>query len=329
MAQSATRRGDPDLPHRYVFDEGHHIFDAADSAFSIRLSGQEGMELRRWIRGAENSGRRGKGLKGRVEDLIGDDEDARQNMEQIITAARSLPADGWLGRLSDNSPFGPTENFLALVRQLILTRSADTDPYHSLETPVDHVNDDLKKAADDVTHALQELMQPLHKLAAQLLKKLDDDAAELDSNMRARLESVSRSLIRRADIISQGWIPMLARLGHEKNEAFVDWFELDRFQGRDMDTGMYRHWVDPSLPFVETVLKPAHGAVITSATLRDRTADNENPDIEWHAAEVRTGAAHLITPPRRMSLKSPFNYADQSRIFIVNDMNKRLALIPI
>ncbi len=36
---------------RLVFDEGHHLFDAADSAFSGHLSGLETTELRRWIRG--------------------------------------------------------------------------------------------------------------------------------------------------------------------------------------------------------------------------------------------------------------------------------------
>ena len=36
-------------PLRYVFDEGHHIFDAADAAFSAALCGAETAELRRWL----------------------------------------------------------------------------------------------------------------------------------------------------------------------------------------------------------------------------------------------------------------------------------------
>ena len=32
---------------------------------------------------------------------------------------------------------------------------------------------------------------------------------------------------------------------------------------------MFRHYLDPTEPFVNAVIKPAHGAVITSATLRD------------------------------------------------------------
>ncbi len=56
---------------RSVFDEGHHIFDAADSALSASLSALETAELRRWIRGAEGQrGRRGRGLDERVSDLI-------------------------------------------------------------------------------------------------------------------------------------------------------------------------------------------------------------------------------------------------------------------
>ncbi|VAX03202.1 DinG family ATP-dependent helicase YoaA [hydrothermal vent metagenome] len=334
MVQSGTRIGDPDLPSRYVFDEGHHLFDAADSAFSAHLTGQEGLELRRWVRGAEETRRRSKGLKGRLEDMITDDDEARKALEHIITAARCLPAEGWHGRIIDNNAFGPAEKFLELIRRQIFTRHHGSDQYHSLETPADHPVDGLLAAAETFYSALNDLAQPLKKLSALLLKKLDDETADLDSSMRTRLDSVSRTLIRRADILTGGWIPMLNSLKGDKNENFVDWFELNRIQGREVDTGMYRHWVDPSLPFAEIVLKPAHGVVITSATLRDRTIDPknadsaknrdvaQNSDVEWHAAEVRTGGAHMINTPRRQSLKSPFNYAAQSRIFIVNDMNK-------
>ena len=43
---------------RIIFDEGHHVFEAADSAFATRLSGLEAFELRRWIRGNEGRPRR-------------------------------------------------------------------------------------------------------------------------------------------------------------------------------------------------------------------------------------------------------------------------------
>ena len=36
---------------------------------------------------------------------------------------------------------------------------------------------------------------------------------------------------------------------------------------------MHRHWVDPTRPFAEYVAKPAHGVVVTSATLTDGSGD--------------------------------------------------------
>ncbi|HYM98437.1 MAG TPA: ATP-dependent DNA helicase, partial [Aestuariivirgaceae bacterium] len=63
---------------RIVFDEGHHLFDAADSAFSGQLSGHETAELRRWIRGSEVQGRRGRSLTERLGDLIGEDKAAEK-----------------------------------------------------------------------------------------------------------------------------------------------------------------------------------------------------------------------------------------------------------
>ena len=65
MAQAALGGlDDATVPTRYVFDEGHHLLEAADSAFSVRLSGREGRELRRWVVGAEAGGGREQGVCG-------------------------------------------------------------------------------------------------------------------------------------------------------------------------------------------------------------------------------------------------------------------------
>lgn len=325
MVQSATRQGEADLPSRYVFDEGHHLFDAADNVFSAHLTGQEGLELRRWIRGAEIKNRRGKGLKGRLDDLIVDEEEAGQFLNKVYLAAACLPADGWHSRLVEGGPFGPMEKFLILIRAQIYARTAGADNYHSVETYTTDPSAELIDAAKDLKAALDDLIAPLKRLSALLLKKLDQEADELDSATRNRLESISRSISRRCETLSDGWCPMLEAFasGLTIDENFVDWFELSKIGGRESDVGMYRHWIDPSLPFSNVVLKSSHGALITSATLRDRLSDNQNPDIEWNSAEIRTGAAHFINPPSRHSLKSPFDYEKQARVFIVNDLNIR------
>ncbi|MFM7688563.1 MAG: ATP-dependent DNA helicase, partial [Alphaproteobacteria bacterium] len=66
MIQAALGGGEDGRALRLVFDEGHHLFDAADSAFSADLTGVELAELRRWLLGAEGGRSRARGLKRRL-----------------------------------------------------------------------------------------------------------------------------------------------------------------------------------------------------------------------------------------------------------------------
>ncbi|HEX3676875.1 MAG TPA: ATP-dependent DNA helicase, partial [Sphingomicrobium sp.] len=72
-------RGREDAPGRILFDEGHRLFDAADSTFAVAFGGQEAIELRRWIVGPESKARgRRRGLAARLMDVASyDDEGAR------------------------------------------------------------------------------------------------------------------------------------------------------------------------------------------------------------------------------------------------------------
>jgi ATP-dependent DNA helicase DinG len=73
-------------------------------------------------------------------------------------------------------------------------------------------------------------------------------------------------------------------------------------------------------PFAAAVLQPAHGVVVTSATLRAR------PDAlldDWRDADARTGAAQLPVPARHFAATSPFDYAAQARVLIVTDVKPR------
>ncbi|MFW6077786.1 MAG: hypothetical protein ACOC71_08525, partial [Hyphomicrobiales bacterium] len=108
---------------RIVFDEGHHLFDAADAAFSGHLTGFEMAELRRWIRGPEGRRGRGRGLADRLGDLVGDDETAQGLLDDILGRARGLAGPGWQARVQAGQGDGPAEAFLALVRQQVLARA--------------------------------------------------------------------------------------------------------------------------------------------------------------------------------------------------------------
>lgn len=317
VAQAASRAGDPDLPKRLVFDEGHHVFEAADSAFSIHLSGLEGADLRRWLRGKESGGNtRARGLKNRLDELIADDEDAKKLLDEVLEAARLLPSDNWMGRVTGAAPMTRFETFLMLVRAQVMARVDARGP-HSIEASVADPIDGLVDAAQALFEALAGLARPMTALATLLLQRLDEDADVLDSSSRGRLESGARSLRMRAEMVT-AWAAMAEGMGGPVPDDFVDWLAIDRIDGRERDIGYSRHFVDPTKPFADIVLDSAHGVLVTSATLRDTASDAEN----WQTADMRTGAQHLLVPPKRLYVPSPFDYEKQTKILIVGDVNK-------
>lgn len=327
---------DGGAPLRAVFDEGHHVFEAADSAFAVHLSGQETYELRRWLVGADTRARsasRVRGLKRRIEDLVIGDADAVAALEAALRAARRLTSEGWLQRLSRDEAQGPVELFLAAVRQQVFARARGSDGPYSLETEAKPPVESLPAAAQSLDQTLAQLQEPLQALDKALAKRLDDEADSLDSDARRRIETARRGLQRRGVLQIAAWRSMLRSLTQDTPDDYVDWFAVERVDGREFDVGFYRHWVDPTLPFCEAVLRPAHGVIVTSATLTDATPTNATPgdgaeggaasiDDAWAGAEMRSGAAHLPAPALRVQVPSPFDYAEQTRVLIVRDVRK-------
>ena len=320
LSVDETTDAPPERRLRYVFDEGHHLFDAADSGFAALLSGGEMADLRRWIRGPEGRTRsRTRGLQERLRDLVEDSEESKAALDEAIAAAGALAGEGWLSRLHGGGPRGPGEVFLAAAYQHIRARGDDADAFYSLEADTKPLGEEITEAARRLGIGLKRLAAPLLRLARNLRKLLDDKTREFEPYQRARIEAASRGLERRARIVLPAWIAMLDSLETgEVRDEFVDWFALERDDGRDADIGLERHWIDPTIPLAGEVLAHAHGALITSATLRDAGEADD-----WQAAEIRTGANHLPEPPRRASFGSPFRYAEQARIFIVKDVNRR------
>ena len=320
MTRAVLEADSGQLPLRYIFDEGHHVFDAADSTFAAHATGSEGAELRRWLLGSEANSRRSRrtrGLEARIGDLISDN-DSLLIQKNVLRTAQALAAPGWLNRAIENNPRGPMETFLARVRHMVLARVDDNRSPYSLEVSVEELDGDLLQAASETAAALESLRLPLMELVRYLITRLNEEAENLDTPTRLRIEAATRSLRQRAGML-QAWRAMLLDLGQKTPEHFVDWFAIERIGGQDRDIGMRRHWVDPSQPFAETVLRQAHGVVITSATLRDNPP--EAPD-DWRSAEVHTGALHVALPAERTSLPSPFDYPTATRILIVGDVNR-------
>jgi ATP-dependent DNA helicase DinG len=326
------------VPSRYVFDEGHHVFDAADSAFSAALSGLETAELRRWLRGAEGGRSRSRGLHRRLEELVADRPALQAPLEAALQAAIALPPSDWTSRIHDEGPeldeseptrTNPTEAFLRLIRRQVLARTSGTEAgrgggFGTLECDVFPINPDAAQAAERLARALARIAEPLETLRVRLLARLNDEAEELDEATRNRIEAIGRSLTRRALNPLTAWTAMLKELTTPHAEpgqrpATILFLRLDRRDAfRDVDVGLHRHWLDPTIPFVTTLASPAHGLLVTSATLRD--SGSLDPEIAWAAAEARVGAPHLPSPAIRAAVASPFDYAEQTRAFIVTDV---------
>ena len=295
-----------------MFDEGHHLFDAADSTFSVALGGQEAIELRRWLVGPEGraKGRR-RGLAARLMDVCSYDDEGATALESAVEAARALPSDGWLQRLGEHAAYGPLEALLAEVRGTVYARAKAQDAGYGLETELAEPDGALVAAASGALDALEALARPLAALTRRLEAVLEDAPDWLDYSARARVEGAISGLDWRRESIG-AWIRLLGRIGGAADPDFVDWLAIERVEGREYDVAIHRHWLDPTRPLATAVLAPAHGVLVTSATLRGSG--------EWAEAEARTGARHLPRPARRFEAASPFDYARAAEVLIVTDL---------
>ena len=306
-------------PTRIVFDEGHHVFDAADSTFAADLTGMEAVELRRWVLGPEkgSKGRR-RGLSARLADVASYDEAGGIAITAAREAAEALPGEGWLARIAEGMPSGEIEGLLAAVRATVLARDeSGGDAGYGLETEATGLDGALIEAAGAAENALGALRTPLQRLSGRLEALLSDPPDWLDGQGRARVEGARHALGWRIELIA-AWEALLARLGGPADPAFVDWLALDRAEGREYDMGLHRRWLDPMKPFADVVLTPAHGVMMTSATLRDVGVGDD--EAGWAPAIARSGVGHVASAPALVSVASPFDYANQAEVLIVTDV---------
>ncbi len=233
MVNAARAR--EDAPRRILFDEGHHLFDAADSTFAVTFGGQEAIELRRWIVGPEGRSRgRRRGLAARLMDVASYDEEGALALEAAVEAARALPSDGWLQRVVEGAPFGPVE---ALARR---------GSRHGLRAgqgaggglwPGDRAcraGWGAGVAGERGDAGPRSLAEAARSLGRRLEAVLEDAPDWLDSQARARVDGAIRGLSWRRETVA-AWIALLARIGGEADPQFVDWLAVDRIDGREFD----------------------------------------------------------------------------------------------
>ena len=312
MVNAARAR--EDAPGRILFDEGHHLFDAADSTFAVAFGGQEAIELRRWIVGPEGRSRgRRRGLAARLMDVASYDEEGGRALDAAVEAAKALPSDGWLQRLVEAAPFGPVEALLGEVRGMVFARAKAQEAGYGLETELAEPDGALVSASAAAADVLEALAKPLAALTRRLEAVLEDAPDWLDSQARARVDGAIRGLAWRRETLA-AWIAVLARVGGEADPEFVDWLAVERIDGREYDVAIHRRWLDPTRPLAAAVLAPADGVLVTSATLRGGE--------DWPAADARTGAVHLPLAAGHFEAESPFDYGACSEVLIVTDIKQ-------
>lgn len=312
MVNAARAR--EDAPGRILFDEGHHLFDAADSTFAVAFGGQEAIELRRWIVGPEARSRgRRRGLAARLMDVASYDDEGARALDAAVEAAKALSSEGWLQRLIEGAPFGPVEALLGEVRGTVYARAKAQEAGYGLETELAEPDGALVSQAAASMATLEALQKPLAALTRRLEAVLEDAPDWLDAQARARVEGAINGLSWRREILS-AWIALLARIGGEADPEFVDWLAVERIEGREFDVAIHRHWLDPTKPLAAAVIAPADGVLVTSATLRGGEG--------WPSAEARTGAAHLNAPVGHFEAESPFDYLACSEVLIVTDLKQ-------
>ena len=295
----------------------------------IRIRGvrlrREMAELRRWISGPEGRARsRARGLEERLKDLVADDEAAQSALDEAVAAAGALAGDGWMTRLHRRRPRGPGEAFLAAAY------AACVGAQRRRAKPSIRVKRDteaagrriLSKRRAQLAHALcAALPRRSLRLAQSLRKLLDDEAEELETYSRARIEAAARGLERRAKLIVPAWIAMLDALETRRaRDEFVDWFEIEREDGRDADVGL------------AAALDRSHD----SAGQRSAVAGAWRAHHVGDLARCRNGAkttgsrqkcapARTICRSRRGAPASARRSVmrEQARIFIVKDVERR------
>ena len=272
-------------------------------------------------------------MKRRLDELLAGDPEALADLETALEAARALPGQGWQKRISNAAPVGPAEQFFMVLRQTLYGRVEDVESPYDLQAHFHPAPEPLLETIAPFGAALAGLAAPLHKLAARLRAILDNRAEELESAERARLEGAIRGLELRAAGPVSGWQALLDSAQSGPSDGFVDWMQIDRIDGTDRDVGVARHWLDPTIPFASMVLQPSHGVAVTSATLRDPLPASKGADdaplqtatadtAPWDSALALTGALHLEHPSMRAAFDSPFDYAAQTRILVVNDLER-------
>ena len=323
LHRSAVGRLADDNIHHFIFDEGHHLFNSADNAFSSTLSAREAERLRRFIIKNDNgdmlSGSSGSSLVSMVTDTLGTSGDAQKNIFLLTDKANSLPDIHWESRLTNGTSTIIGEQFLSQIGKFIYAQNLNDQRIYSMECMPMGIAEETISLAKQWADDLKSMIVPAKKLILECETLLEVNSDTLETVEKKNINQLIRTIEYRVLSVIESWHDMLMEVGVETPEGLIDRLFIDRFGAQDVDIGMMRHVIDPMQYFMNSVVRPSRGCAITSASLTD-TADGQD---DWNWAEMRCGTQHLPSPAIRTKVTSPFDYTANTKVIIVNDVNQK------
>ena len=311
---------------RIVFDEGHHLFEASDSAFRTFLCASEAEFMRRFIIKNENGdilGSKATGLKSTITNILGNDTNAQKQVDTILNYAECLPDSKWRERIDIKNPLNTGEKFFCELKEFILNNTKAS--HYDVELNNSYIPNNIIETGYSFADKLQKIIAPTKQLIKLCEDKLKTQYAELDKETRREITNALKIMqFRLLDTITV-WVDMLYKLDNNyENENcdysnIIDSFLLSKINRNHNDIGIRRSYINPIKEFAKYVYPQINGAVITSASLLDST-DDENKNWDW--ALTRTGTNTMENPPNKIVVKSPFDYKKNSRVIVVNDIDK-------
>src|SRR5262249_36589146 len=148
-------------------------------------------------------------------------------------------------------------------------RASNSDSGYGLEAEARPPVDGLIEAAARLADGLDRLATALRRLIECLRRQIEDPENPPETTTTQPNAGTIRVPERRAQIQLGAWSRLLRDLGEPAAAETVEWLSLERYDGNEIDVALNRNWVDPGIPFAHYVAEPAHGVVVTSATLTD------------------------------------------------------------
>jgi ATP-dependent DNA helicase DinG len=276
----------------------------ADSTFAAALTGQEAIELKRWIVGPEKGSRgRRRGLAARLADVASYDEAGGKAIAQAREAAEALPGDGWLARLAEGNPFGPGRGAARRGARVTYARdeSGGQEAGYGIETEAAQLDGnfvELAQQAGDGARRDPPAADPARRAARGAGRGRPD---WLDGAGRARIEGrapFARLADRHARRVGSAARPA-RRAGRSRFRRLA--------RGRALRRARVRRRAAPALPRSDEAVRQsrARAGARRHADQRDACATGEDWRPRSPARARCTSTASPISPAPRVRSTTP------------------------